>query len=169
MSMMASQISSLTIVYSAVYSGADQSKHQSPASLAFVWVIHQWPMNSSHKWPVSQKMLPLDDYIMRSNPHMAWMTPGNGMGLRVTWLGNMAHSNYTHVCDLPSQPDANFNTLTYIQKSLYDIGMVHGYIFINVQLFAATKQVCWYKSKQFQNSIVHPGEIISYIIHELHC
>ena len=29
-----SQITSLTVVYSAVYSGADQSKHQSSASLA---------------------------------------------------------------------------------------------------------------------------------------
>ena len=37
MSTMASQITSLTIVYSTVYSGADQSKHQSSASLAFVW------------------------------------------------------------------------------------------------------------------------------------
>ena len=41
MSMMASQITSLTIVYSTVYSGADQSKHQSSASLAFVWGIHR--------------------------------------------------------------------------------------------------------------------------------
>ena len=32
----ASQIISLTIVYSTVYSGANQSKHQSSASLAFV-------------------------------------------------------------------------------------------------------------------------------------
>ena len=37
MGAMASQITSLTIVYSTVYSGADQSKHQSSASLAFVW------------------------------------------------------------------------------------------------------------------------------------
>ena len=36
MSAMASQITSLTIVYSIVYSGADQRKHQSSASLAFV-------------------------------------------------------------------------------------------------------------------------------------
>ena len=36
MTTMASQITSLTIVYSAVYSGADQRKHQSSASLAFV-------------------------------------------------------------------------------------------------------------------------------------
>ena len=36
MSTIASQITSLTIVYSTVYSDADQRKHQSPASLAFV-------------------------------------------------------------------------------------------------------------------------------------
>ena len=36
MSAMVSQITSLTIVYSTVYSGADQGKHQSSASLAFV-------------------------------------------------------------------------------------------------------------------------------------
>ena len=37
----ASQITSLTIVNSAVYSGGDQRKHQSSASLAFVWGIHR--------------------------------------------------------------------------------------------------------------------------------
>ena len=36
MGSMASQITSLTIVYSTVYSDADQRKHQSSASLAFV-------------------------------------------------------------------------------------------------------------------------------------
>ena len=37
----ASQNTSPTIVYSTVYSGADQRKHQSSASLAFVWGIHR--------------------------------------------------------------------------------------------------------------------------------
>ena len=37
----ASQITSLTVVYSTVYSNADQRKHQSSASLAFVWGIHR--------------------------------------------------------------------------------------------------------------------------------
>ena len=60
----ASQITSLTIVYSTVYSGADQSKHQSPASLAFVWGIHRGPVNSPHKGPVTRKMFPFDDVIM---------------------------------------------------------------------------------------------------------
>ena len=64
MGAMASQITSLTIVYSTVYSGADQSKHQSSASLAFVWGIHRGPVNSPHKWPVTRKMVPFDDVIM---------------------------------------------------------------------------------------------------------
>ena len=46
MDMMASQITSLTIVYSTVYSDADQRKHQSSALLAFVRGIHRWPVNS---------------------------------------------------------------------------------------------------------------------------
>ena len=53
-------------VYSTVYSGADQSKHQSSASLAFVWGIHRGPVNSPHKWPVTRKMFPFDDVIMVS-------------------------------------------------------------------------------------------------------
>ena len=54
-SVMASQFTSLTIVYSSVYSGADQRKHQSSGSLVFVWGIHRWPMNSPHKGLVTRK------------------------------------------------------------------------------------------------------------------
>ena len=64
MGAMASQITNLTIVYSTVYSGTDQRKHQSSMSLAFVRGIHQWPVNSPHKWPVTQKMFPFDYVIM---------------------------------------------------------------------------------------------------------
>ena len=63
-SMMASQIASLTIVYATFYSGADQRKYQSSASLAFVWGIHRWPGNSPHKWPVTRKMFPFNDVII---------------------------------------------------------------------------------------------------------
>ena len=73
MSGMASQISSLTIVYSTVYPGADQRKHQSPASLAFVRGIHRRPVNSPHKWPVTRKMFPFDDVIMISLPMNVWV------------------------------------------------------------------------------------------------
>ena len=64
MTTIASQITSLTIVYSTVYPGADQRKHQSSASLAFVRVIHRGPVNSPHKWPVTRKMFPFGDVIM---------------------------------------------------------------------------------------------------------
>ena len=66
MSMIASQIYCLTIVYLTVYWDADQRKHQSSASLAFVRGIHRGPVNSPHKWPVTRKMFPFDDVIMRS-------------------------------------------------------------------------------------------------------
>ena len=60
----ASVITSLTLVYSIVYSDADQRKNQSSASLAFVRRIHRGPVNSPHKWPVTRKMFPFDDVIM---------------------------------------------------------------------------------------------------------
>ena len=65
MSTMASQITSLTIVCSTVYSGANPRKHQSSASLAFVWGIHRWPVNSPHKGPVTRNMFLFDDIIMK--------------------------------------------------------------------------------------------------------
>ena len=57
MGAVASQITSLTIVYSTVYSGA--RKHQSSASLAILRGIHRWPVNSPHKGPVTRKMFHL--------------------------------------------------------------------------------------------------------------
>ena len=63
MGAIASQITSLTIVYSTVYSDADQRKHQSSASLAFVRGIHRGPVNSPHKWPVTLIT------IAQSTPH----------------------------------------------------------------------------------------------------
>ena len=87
MDAIASQITSLTIVYSTVYSDADQRKHQSSASLAFVWGIHQEPVNYPHKWPVMWKMFPFDDVIMK---------PGNvvkGIFDVSVWIGHMGCSS----------------------------------------------------------------------------
>ena len=64
MSTMAFQIIGVSIVYLTVCSGADQRKHQSSATLAFVRGIHLWPVNSPHKGPVTRKMFPFDDVIM---------------------------------------------------------------------------------------------------------
>ena len=66
MGTIASHITSLTIVISTVYSDADQRKHQSSVSLAFVRGIHRGPVNSPHKWPITRKMFPFDDVIMTS-------------------------------------------------------------------------------------------------------
>ena len=67
MGTVASQITSLTIVYTTVYSDADQSEHQNSASLAFVWGIHRGP----HKWPVTRKMFSFDDVFMY-NVYCTW-------------------------------------------------------------------------------------------------
>ena len=68
-----SQITSLTIVFSTVYSDADERKHQSSASLAFVRGIHRSPVNSPHKWPVTRNMFPFDDVItINSHSSVCW-------------------------------------------------------------------------------------------------
>ena len=70
MTMLASQITSLAVVYSIVYSGVNQRKHQSSASLAFVREIHRGPVNFPPKWPVTRKMFPFDYVIIMS--YMLW-------------------------------------------------------------------------------------------------
>ena len=86
MTMLASQITSLTVVYSIVYSGVDQSKHQSSASLAFVQEIHRGPVNFPHKWPVTRKMLPFDDVIMFRNV--------NTLRREFSWRCGFRRTNY---------------------------------------------------------------------------
>ena len=76
MSMMASQITDISIVYMTVCLGANQRKHQSSASLAFERGIHRWPVNSPHKEPVTRKMFPFDDVII---------VPANN-GVQFWWL-----------------------------------------------------------------------------------
>ena len=64
MGAVASQITDVSIVCLNVCSGADQRKHQSSASLAFVRGTHRWSVDSPYKGPVTRKMFPLDDVIM---------------------------------------------------------------------------------------------------------
>ena len=86
MTKITSQITSLTVVYSIGYSDADQRKHQSSASLAFVWGIHRdrWIpctkgqlrgkcfhlMTSSCLRPVSQSAYELN--ILAKSDAAAW-------------------------------------------------------------------------------------------------
>ena len=88
MGTIASQITILTIVYSTVYSDADQRKHQSSASLAFVRGIYRRPVNSPLEWPVTWKLFPFDDFIMVSGNCVVissvFMTTGHGAFWAVT-------------------------------------------------------------------------------------
>ena len=69
MSTMESQITGVSIVCSTVGSGADQRKHRSSASLAFMREILRSPVNISQKRPVTRKMFPFDDVIMMNTGH----------------------------------------------------------------------------------------------------
>ena len=82
MTMLASQISSLPVVCSIVYSDVNQRKHQSSASLAFVREIHRGPVNFPHKWPVTRKMFPFDDVIM---PWNLLQRTGNAARIPMSW------------------------------------------------------------------------------------
>ena len=116
MDSMAYQITSLTFVCSNVYSDADQRKHQSSASLAFVWGIHRGPVNSPHKEPVTRKVFPFDDVIMRcvativslrlrsSQTELSWgckLTDGNGWAVYFCWKlgdGSVSYKFWYEFC-----------------------------------------------------------------------
>ena len=100
MGAIASQITSLTIVYSTVYSGADQRKHQSSVSLAFVRGIHRSPVNSPHKWPVTRKMFQFDDVIMLKQQALVTSMYGGVM----TWKRKGTLGPYSTSLGCRSQP-----------------------------------------------------------------
>ena len=95
MGTIASQITSLMIVYSIVYSDADQRKHQSSASLAFVRGIHRGPVNSPHKWPVTRKMFPY--VIMFTLSSNIWLvhTSDITVSLSYAWNITVIHNVFT--------------------------------------------------------------------------
>ena len=78
----------VSIVYWSVWSGADQRKHQSPASLAFVRGIHRSPMDSPKKGQVTQKCFHLITSSCcaryRFSHSKFMMTSSNGNIFRVT-------------------------------------------------------------------------------------
>ena len=100
MGAIASQITSLTIVYSTIYSDADQRKHQSSASMAFVRGIHRWPVNSPHKGPVTRKMFSFDDVIMIRR--LKQCTPNESAVLDVPYIDVDAIPWFALATELPS-------------------------------------------------------------------
>ena len=139
---MASQITSLTIVYSTVYSGADQSKHQISASLAFVRGIQRWPVNSPRKGPLTQKMFPFHDVIMKEDMLRGYSNTTNG---------HRATYPYTPISQIPpctrqishNAPlyNRNVHTCTYFCYKVVYCGVWVWYITWCIVGFV--RQVCW--------------------------
>ena len=109
-----SQITSLTIVYSTVYSDADQRKYQSSASLAFVRGIHRGRVNSPHKWPVTQKMFPFDNVIMVTHK----ILPHTYLQTQQWWVWPAKARRTAINSDLPGQNGRHFADNTFKRISL---------------------------------------------------
>ena len=115
----ASQITVVCSVCPTVGSGADQRKHQSSASLAFVWGIHWWPVNSPHKRPVTRNMFPFNDIIM----HMRWLNtyPCHMRQNAFCCWYHVLHfsSDKITVCDNYKQNKSRLNNFLYLQLAVF--------------------------------------------------
>ena len=138
MGAIASQITSLTIVYSIVYSDADQSRHQNSASLAFVCGFPRGPVNSPHKWPVTRKMFPFDDVIILIGTRGAC-----GLSCTLKWKRSVYLRSKTSVIAIPV-------TRSSYLSPRHTAGKVIGDLFISPKdneicschIVLATERVC---------------------------
>ena len=117
-SAMKSLITSVSIVNSTICSGADQRKHQSSASLAFV-------RNSPHKGPVTPKMFSFDDVIMRWNCAIKYYS--QTVMYRVAY-GEKFFLNYLNIA-LTHNCCKNYSDESYRCAAIY---VSYIYIYINV-------------------------------------
>ena len=101
MGAIASQFTSLTIVYSTINSNTDQRKHQSFASLAFVRGIHGGPVNSPHKWPVTRKRFPFDDIIMHLRQIWLFLRAGVAHNSHKCHVYSTYHPRRSHTALMP--------------------------------------------------------------------
>ena len=92
MSAVASQITTHSRFFTQLFIQAQVKENiQSSVSLVFVRRIHQWPVNSPHKWPVMRKMFPFDDV----NMNLLTLNP-TGIEIRIfRGLGNY-HGCWCH-------------------------------------------------------------------------
>ena len=114
MGAIASQITSHTIVYSNVYSDADQRKHQSSASLAFVRGIHRWPVNSPHKWPVTRKRFPFA--CPSCKRPTCWCCMGSTMGTDYLISAVMVSETWMDCFDVISMKSARKFPVSHISR-----------------------------------------------------
>ena len=144
MSAMASQITSLTIVYSTVFSGPDQRKRQSSVSLAFVRRIHQWPVNSPHKGPVTRKCF----HLMTSScaePSLLGLAFGSGT---LSW--SQVSETRLNIFIGILGPAILTVYIPYCLVRRFDI-----YIYIYIYTQLGSHQVQKYNNKQYRHWINH--------------
>ena len=111
MGAMASQITSLTIVYSTIYSDAEQTKHQNSASLAFVRRIRRWPVNSPHKWPVTRNF-----FSIRWRHHVPLSLNGCICIFMKKWQKNHSTHNIKYFIDRLNEKSLNIYIYIYMSK-----------------------------------------------------
>ena len=103
-----SQITRFAIIYSIVYSGANQRKHQSSASLAFVRGIHRWSVKTPYKGPVTRKVYPFDDVIMFESPLNVNLDSYNRWNM---FLGHIWSTTLSSVYQVYTHMPAFFNVV----------------------------------------------------------
>ena len=91
MSAMASQITSLAIVYSAVY-----SRRRSNKTSKLCVTGHRWPVNSPHKGPITRNMLPFDGVTM-GEKHFLHESILNNIIHAVQWQANLIVNTRTFI------------------------------------------------------------------------
>ena len=140
MGTMASQITSLTIVYSSVYSGADERKHQS------------FPVNSPHKWPVTRKMFPFDDVIRSAVSRSAvvscekfkldiWKTSQILLEINIT-------SIFESCC-------CSLAVVTHV-KYKWDLkDITHAFITLNLPVWRLSNHYSWFNSHRLYEGSLH--------------
>ena len=134
MSIMASQITDVSIAYSTVCSGAYQRKHQILAWLAFVRGIHRWPVNSPHRGWSTWEMFPFDDIIM-------WTNFGGTARKRSHWVACIIHLTDPHLGI--SQKDCRNNMLTMLTNSQWcEICFIDLHVMLN--LWSNTIMHVWF-------------------------
>ena len=105
MSAMASEITSLTIVYSTTYSRRRSKKTSKLRVTGLVRRIHWWLVNSPHKGPVTRKMFPIDDVIMLMIPNKIL----SAVGLK--HLSNLNVFNFVLMCKEKLSPSITLTSI----------------------------------------------------------
>ena len=148
MSAAASQITGVSIVCSPVCSGAPQSRHQSSASLVFVRGIHRSPVNSPHKGPVTRKMVPFDDVIMKT-AYVHWDSPISWISVPFQYeVNNEFRSNHNQVVKVACSIVMPQLTLKHLLKwhfIVFHSSVLHGWALISNLKDIASKLNAWHQ------------------------